>query len=170
LRVSGRKAGSFSLDFPSGSAPNLTDDFVLSCRLLVSDDPCEAQAAAVKEFQEAIANIEGRAKQLNSGHGGEPPAQVQAELDQLASEMLMERAKLEDAEIALEKCRKWNVTPVGLTSGPPAAHHRQPGWPLARNTPEEPIQGRVAGQPGLRRRSRVAAAPSAGAGRRSSGR
>ena len=115
--VAPASAGSFSLDFPSGSAPNLTDDFVLSCRLLVSDDPCEAQAAAVKEFQEAIANIEGRAKQLNSGHGGEPPAQVQAELDQLASEMLKERAKLEDAEIALEKCRKWNVTPVG-TGGP----------------------------------------------------
>lgn len=105
-------AGSFSLDFPNGTAPNLTDDFVLSCQLLVNVDPCEAEVAAVKEIQQAIANIEGRTKELNSGQVHEPPAQIEAELEQLAQEMLDERSKLAAAELALNRCREGIVTPV----------------------------------------------------------
>lgn len=105
-------AGSFSLHFSSGTAPNLTDDFVLSCQLLVNVDPCEAQVAAVEEIQQAIANIEGRTKELNSGQVHEPPAQIEAELEQLGKEMLDERSKFAVAELALKRCREGIVTPV----------------------------------------------------------
>lgn len=103
--VTAASTGDFTLEFTSGSAA----DFVLGCRLAVTVDPCEAQAALVQEIQQAMANIEGRVKQLNSGQSGEPPAEVEQELEQLATEMLQERSKLKAAELALNTCRAGNL-------------------------------------------------------------
>jgi hypothetical protein len=106
--VGSASAGSFTLEFEGGS-----DDFVLGGQLLVNVDPCEAQAAAVQEIQDAINNIEGRVKELNSGQVHESPAQVEADLEQLGAEMLQERSKLAAAELALNTCRARTVPPVG---------------------------------------------------------
>jgi hypothetical protein len=98
---------SFTMEFANGS-----DDFVLDGQLLVTVDPCETQAALVREIQQAIANIEGRTKELINGQSGEPPAEVEQELDQLAGEMLQEQSKLKAAELALNTCRAEHL-PVG---------------------------------------------------------
>jgi len=110
-------AGSFSLDFADAS-----DGFVLGCQLRVSVDPCELQVAAVEGLQRAIANIEGRAKELINGQVHETPAQVEAELEQLRLERLQEEAKLSAAEAALAKCRaEVHVGPSGPVKTDPKA-------------------------------------------------
>jgi hypothetical protein len=74
----------------------------------------------VQQIQQAIANIEGRTKELTSGQVHEPPAQVEAELERLGQEMLQERVQLAAAEAALTKCRAGVVVPVG-PAGPAEA-------------------------------------------------
>jgi hypothetical protein len=106
--VASASADSFTLEFAAGS-----DDFALGGQLLVNVDPCEAQAAAVQEIQDAIATIEGRVKELNSGQVHEPPAKIEAELEQLGTDMLQERSKLAAAELALNTCRARTVPPAG---------------------------------------------------------
>jgi hypothetical protein len=101
-------SGGFSLQIASGS-----DNFTLTGQLVVTDDPCQEQVSEVQAIQEAINNIEGRAKELNSGQVHEPPAQVEKELEQLATEMIQEQGKLKAAELALNACRQGVVTPIG---------------------------------------------------------
>jgi hypothetical protein len=104
--VAASSSGSYPLEFTSTTGDIVTDDFVLGCQLVVTVDPCEDQIAAVQGIQQAIANIEGLTKQLTSGQVHEPPAQVETELNQLATEMIKEREKLAAAEAALDDCRK----------------------------------------------------------------
>jgi hypothetical protein len=101
-------SGPFSLQFTSS-----TDNFTLNGQLVVTDDPCQLQVAEVQAVQQAIYNIEGRAKELDSGDVNEPPAEVEAELEELAKEMIQERAKLTAAENALNACRAGVVSPIG---------------------------------------------------------
>jgi hypothetical protein len=115
--VAASSTGSYPLEFTHTSGGAVTDDFVLGCQLVVTVDPCEEQVAEVQACQEAIANIEGRTKQLLGNDPGEPPPQVEKELNQLAAEMIKEKEKLAAADAALDECRKGVVPPRPVKAG-----------------------------------------------------
>ena len=116
-------AGGFTLDFVHKTGTGVvTDDFVLSCQLVVNVDPCEAEVGAVRAVQQAIANINGRAKELINGQAHETPVQVEKELEHLEQELLQQEAKLAAAEAALAMCRaKVPAGPGGPVKTDPGA-------------------------------------------------
>ena len=118
----------FTLRFQSDAG----DDFELDAQLRVTIDPCEDELVLVESMQAAVANMEGRAKQLANAHGGEPTPQDEQEMEQLRQQLLAERAKLKSAQEALERCRQriepGPAEPI-LSAQPPSLHGARPHEP-----------------------------------------